>query len=226
MTGTGIPLSYEQVVLRNAESGPVSLDVPAHQTVAVLGNAASGVTRLGALALGLELPSEGRVLVFGEEIARLPRRAALARRRSVGYVPAGGGLLQNLSLEDNLALPLRFGSTLSEREIRSRLNLLLALVRIPDAGELRPAAANQEQRRRAALARALVFDPALLILEQPFDGLPGRVAAELLEVARGGETAEGARRTVFIACHDLPDRLLPRIDGRARLLRSGLVADT
>jgi len=69
---------------------------------------------------------------------------------------------------------------------------------------------NEEERRRAALARAIAFDPALLILEQPFDGLTARVASELLEIARGGESAEGARRTIFITGQEISPLILRR----------------
>jgi len=67
------------------------------------------------------------------------------------------------------------------------------------------------------MARALAFDPELVILEQPFDGLPDRVAAELLEVARGGETAEGSRRTLFVTGQELPTLLRSRVDRLVRV---------
>ena len=85
----------------------------------------------------------------------------------------------------------------------------------------RPAQANEEECRRAALARALAFDPTLLVLEQPFDGLTARTAAEMLEVARGGETAEGARRAIFITGQEIPTVVQRRCDRVYRLTRAG-----
>jgi ABC-type transporter Mla maintaining outer membrane lipid asymmetry ATPase subunit MlaF len=165
------------------------------------------------------------VLLFGEEIARLPYRSLLAFRRRVGYLPADDGLLHNLTLGDNVALPLRYGSDLSEREIRGRLGVMFAMLGIGDAASLRPADATDEQRRRAAIARALAFDPQLLILADPFDGLTIRAASELLDVARGGETSEGARRAVFITGQHIPARLEPRIETRYRLAKGELLTD-
>jgi ABC-type transporter Mla maintaining outer membrane lipid asymmetry ATPase subunit MlaF len=130
--------------------------------------------------------------------------------------------MQNLSLRDNVALPLRFGSDMSDREIEGRLQVALAAARLTRSADLRPAQANEEQRRRAAFARALAFDPELVILDHPFDGLTNRASAELLELARGGETGEGSRRTVFVTGQDLPDNLRPRIELRYRLTR-GLI---
>jgi ABC-type sulfate/molybdate transport systems ATPase subunit len=126
-------------------------------------------------------------------------------------------LLQNLSLRDNILLPLRFGSDFREREIEGRVDVILAQLRIVRVADVRPAQADQEERRRTAMARALAFDPELVILEQPFDGLPDRVAAELLEVARGGETAEGSRRTLFVTGQELPTLLRSRVDRLVRV---------
>jgi ABC-type transporter Mla maintaining outer membrane lipid asymmetry ATPase subunit MlaF len=215
-------LAFDGVVLEGATGAPMSFSVGAHEVVAVTGEAGTGVLRLGPVALGLEQPAAGRSLVYGHEVARLPRRDALAFRRRVGYVPQGDGLLQNLSLAENVALPLRFGSTLSSQEIASRLRVMLAMVRLTEAAELRPAAANGEQRRRAALARALAFDPDLVILTQPFDGLGGRAAAEILELARGGDTPEGARRAVFVTGPQLPERIQARVDVRYRFAGGSL----
>jgi len=190
-----LPLAFESIPIARDASHPFSLEVPEHQTLAVLGDEDSGLGLLGGYALGLERPESGRALVFGTLVASLPEPERLAFRRRVGYLPAGDGLLQNLSLRDNVALPLRFGSAATPRDIEGRVNVILTAVGLTAAAALRPAQANDEERRRAALARAVAFDPALLILEQPFDGLTARVASELLELARGGESAEGARRS-------------------------------
>jgi predicted ABC-type transport system involved in lysophospholipase L1 biosynthesis ATPase subunit len=98
----------------------------------------------------------------------------------------------------------------------------MAQLRLTRASYLRPAQTNAEDRRRAALARALAFDPELVVMEEPFDGLTDRTAGELLEAARGGETAEGGRRTVLVTAASLPALLLSRVDRRLRLVRGRL----
>ena len=203
------------------EGQPVSLEVHAHETVALLGDEDAGVGRLAGWALGLETPPVGRVLVYGEVAADLPPRERLAFRRRVGYLPAGEGLLHNLSLRDNVALPLRFGSSATPRAIDGRVGVMLAAVRVAHVADLRPAEVNEEERRRAALARAIAFDPPLLLLEQPFDGLTPRAAAELLEFVRGGETTQGGRRTVVITAQDLPAVIHRRVERVYRVTRAG-----
>ena len=229
MSGEPLPLVFEGIPLgllpgaTRGGSDPhalFSLEVRPHETVVVLGDETSGVDRLAALALGLDPAPAGRALVWETEIAALSRVRQLAFRRRVGYLPAGDGLLQNLSLRDNIRLPLRFGSDFQPDDIEGRVNVILAQLRLKAVAHFRPAAATEEERRRAALGRALAFDPELVILDQPFDGLGERVAAELLEVARGGDVAEGGRRTVFITGQDLPAKLRPRVE---RLIRLGVV---
>ena len=217
------PLMLEGVPF---EGAPVTLEVRAHETVALLGDEDAGVGRLGGWALGLETPPSGRVLVYGEAAADLPHRERLAFRRRVGYLPAGDGLLHNLTLRDNVALPLHFGSTAAPRAIEGRVNVMLAAVRVAHVADLRPAQVNEEERRRAALARAIAFDPPLVLLEQPFDGLTPRAATELLEFVRGGETTEGGRRTVVITAQDIPAVIHRRVERIYRVTRAGtLVAE-
>lgn len=215
------PLVFDGVPLGTRGAAPFALVVEAHRTVAVLGDEDSGVDRLGAYVMGLDTPPGGRVTVFQTAVHELDAQARLAFRRRVGYLPAGDGLLQNLSLRDNVALPLRFGSDASSAEIDGRVRIILVAVRLLAAADRRPARANEEERRRAALARAIAFDPSLLVLEQPFDGLTARSAAELLEVARGGETAEGARRTILITGQEMPLTVQRRCDRVYRLTRAG-----
>jgi ABC-type transporter Mla maintaining outer membrane lipid asymmetry ATPase subunit MlaF len=225
VTDEPLPLVFEGIALgllpgaKRSGSDPhalFSLEVHPNETVVLLGDQKSGVDGLASLALGLDPSPAGRALVWGTEIAHLSRVKQLAFRRRVGYLPAGDGLLQNLSLRDNIRLPLRFGSDFQPDEIEGRVDVILAQLRLRAVAHFRPAAATEEERRRAALGRALAFDPELVILDQPFDGLGERVAAELLEVARGGEVSEGGRRTVFITGQDLPAMLRPRVE---RLLR-------
>jgi ABC-type sulfate/molybdate transport systems ATPase subunit len=216
------PLVFIDVPLgRHGRS--VSVEVPAHETVAVLGDEDSGVDRLGGWALGLERPPLGAARLFDTVVADLPERERLAFRRKVGYLPAGDGLLQNLSLRDNVALPLRFGSGATPREIDGRVRVMLASVRLTDAAGRRPAALHDEERRRAAFARAMAFDPPLLVLEQPFDGLTARSASELLELARGGIAEGGGRRAVFITGQELPALLHGRLERVYRVSRDGVL---
>jgi phospholipid/cholesterol/gamma-HCH transport system ATP-binding protein len=206
------PLRFENVSLEGLGQDGLTLTIEPHSATSIIGRATTGVNSLGAIALGLVTPIRGRALLYGQVVAEMRRREALAFRRKVGYLPAGDGMLQNLSLGDNVALPLRFGSQFSEREIASRVGLMLSIFGIEDAAQLRPAMATEEQRRRTALARALAFDPPFVILEQFFDGLTPRAGALLLDLALGGISAEGSRRALLITGQYLPERHRARIE--------------
>ncbi|MFC1639693.1 ATP-binding cassette domain-containing protein [Gemmatimonadota bacterium] len=221
----GLPLSFENVALPGMDDPGLCLEIPEHSATAVIGKTSTGVDSLGSFALGLSSPEKGRALLYGKVVSEMPRRHALAFRRKVGYLPAGDGLLQNLTLRDNVALPLRFGSDLSERDTTSRVGLMLSMFGVGNASELRPVQATVEQRRRTALARALAFDPQLVILEQFFDGLTPRAASALLELALGGVTVEGSRRALLVTGRYLPDQLRPRIERRFWIKDGALSTD-
>ena len=220
-----VPLRVENLSLPGLRGDGLNLEVAAHSATSIIGKATTGVNSIGAIALGLTVPSKGRAFLYGEIVAQMPLHKALAFRRKVGYLPAGDGLLQNLTLHDNVALPLRFGSEFSERETTSRVSLMLSLFGVDDVADLRPAAATEEQRRRTALARALAFDPPLVILEQFFDGLTPRAGAILLDLALGGVSAEGSRRALLITGQYLPERLKPRIEYAYRITGGSLTSD-
>ena len=192
-------LEFRDLVLPG-RGAAVTLAVPPHRAVSVVGAEASGVDAMPDYALALRQPARGQVVVYGEDVAKL----------------------SPLSLRDNVALPLRYGSNLTDREIQGRLQVILTLLRIADIADARPAETNEEQRRRTALGRALVFDPQLLILADPFDGLTTRAAAELYEIARGGETGRGARRALFMTGQFVPERIEQRIEVRYRLAGDAL----
>ena len=213
MTEPGAPLlEFHAIPMTGSAAGMFALTVMRHETVVVVGDENSGVDSLVEFALGLEVPAAGTVATFGTDLLTLSRREQLAFRRRLGYLPAGDGLLSNLTLRDNVRLPLRFGSNFKAEEIEGRVDVILAMLRLTRVAAERPAQANEEQRRRAALGRALAFDPELVLLEQPFVGLTDRASAELLEIARGGETGAGGRRTVFITGQDIPMLLRNRVD--------------
>src|SRR5256885_16063717 len=99
------PLVFEGVPLGGRGSQPVTLEIPARATVALLGDEDSGIGRLGGDAPRPDPPPAGRALGFGTEIPRLPDRVRVAFRRRVGSPPAGGALLQYLALRCTAARP-------------------------------------------------------------------------------------------------------------------------
>jgi ABC-type transporter Mla maintaining outer membrane lipid asymmetry ATPase subunit MlaF len=217
------PLEFKAIDLRDRPDHPdhrFNVTIVPGEIVAAVGDEDSGVGDLGAYALGLRRPISGQAVVFGALIADLPYYDLLVFRRRVGYLQVGDGLLQNLTLRDNVALPLRFASDHRMADVEVRVTQLLDDLHLRAAAGLRPAQANEEDRRRTAVARAIALDPDLVVFEAPFDGLTGRAAVDLLEHA--SRRADGTRRTVFLTAQDLVPtirrmmtRVLKVVDGEA-----------
>lgn len=211
------PLVFDRLDLRDRPDHPANrftLTVAPGTVVAAVGDEDSGVGDLGRFALGLQRPLDGRVLVFGAAIADLPYYDLLVFRRRLGYLQIGDGLLQNLSLRDNIGLPLRYASDHRLSEVEGRVERLVESLQLAPVAHLRPAQSNEEDRRRAALARSLALDPELVVLEAPFDGLTGRAAVDILE--RAAQRPDGSPRTVFLTAQDLSSGVRRRI---ARVVR-------
>jgi ABC-type transporter Mla maintaining outer membrane lipid asymmetry ATPase subunit MlaF len=144
----------------------------------------SGPVEAGSAVLralvGVEEPRAGSARVLGERPATLPRDAAAALLARVGFHPRSGALLSNLTLRENLLLPLQFHRRLDPAEAGRAEAAALARFGVAAAPEVRPEDAPLPVRRLVALARATLLDPELLVLDDPFDDLDDDVAADVL----------------------------------------------
>jgi putative ABC transport system ATP-binding protein len=193
----------------------VSLSFAAGSFTAVLGVSGSGKSTLLQCAAGLERPSSGTVRLCGEELTRLShRRQAVLRRQRVGFVFQDLNLLPELTVAENIALPLRLDRRPAERagieRAASRVGLSAAQLR------RRPAELSGGQQQRVAIARALITDPDVVFADEPTGALDPYTAAGVLRLLR--EAADGT--TVVIVTHD-PQ--VTRICDRAVFLYAGRV---
>ncbi len=217
------PLVFRDVSLLGRPDKRFNLTLETGEIVAAVGEENSGTEALGSLALGLTAPATGTVEVFGLPIAELSYYDLLVFRRRLGYLPQGDGLLQNLSLRDNVALPVRFATDHRLREVDAKVTQLIEDFRLRPIAGLRPAQANEEDRRRAAAARAVALDPKLVILELPFVGLTGRAAADLLD--RVSRAEDGGRRTLLLTSRDLTPSVRGLVTRAVRVVEGVAVED-
>jgi putative ABC transport system ATP-binding protein len=175
----------------------VSLEFPAGSFTAVLGVSGSGKTTLLQCAAGLERPSSGRVFLYGTDPASLSdRKRTLLRRRHAGFVFQDLSLLPELTVADNIALPLRLG----HRHV-SRAGIENAAARVGlSTAQLRrlPPELSGGQQQRAAIARAWLSRPEVIFADEPTGALDPYTAQRVLRLLR--ETADDA--TVIIVTHD------------------------
>jgi ABC-type transporter Mla maintaining outer membrane lipid asymmetry ATPase subunit MlaF len=158
---------------------PLDFVLHSGDALVLSGSGASGKSRALSWCLGNAVPAFGQVRVFGCDSSRLPSEERERLRQRIGYVPQHGGLLHNLSLYDNIALPVRWHRRLGPA---AGLETVAAAYEwmglpLPDDGPVTSAPALV--RQIAALARALLFAPELLLLDEPDSGLDEASADEL-----------------------------------------------
>ncbi len=177
------PVVFENVSCVGArDSAPLftglSFTLARGEALVLTGAIGRGKSTALRLALGAGRPSRGQVRIWGKDPARLNRDENAELRQRIGYVAQSGALISNLTLFENLVLPLRYHREPPEEEVRQAAETALALVGIEKLPEVIPPLANRHLQRRVALARALILQPELLILDAPTDGFDERSAVE------------------------------------------------
>ena len=172
----------------------------------VAGQQQSGKSDLLMTAAGLLLPARGSCRVFGCETDSFGE-AQLAERLRVGFVFAGGKLFSQLTVAENVALPLRYQKNLSATEAAREVETLLKIMELTPFAHSTSANLAANWRQRAALARALILKPELLLLDQPLGGLGVRHRQWLLQfleqLQRGHEWLGGRPLTIIASTDDL-----------------------
>jgi len=148
----------------------LDLVVPRGGNQLVTGPSGSGKSRLLKVVAGTEQPARGRVSVGGVAVWPGSGAFALMGKVRVGFAFATGGLLSNLSLWDNVALPLRFSGVPAEA-LQGRVDGALERLGLAAVAGLRPHAVSASARKHGNLARVLAYDPDLILLDDPIEGL-------------------------------------------------------
>ena len=162
----------------------LSFEVRRGETLAVMGPSGTGKSVVLRHVIGLLQPDRGSVEVEGQEVSRLPRKELSALRRRMGFLFQEGALINWLSVGENVALPLRENTRLSEAEIRAKVQAKLELVRIPDAWNKMPSQISGGMKKRVGLARALITDPEIVLYDEPNAGLDPEISHSINELIR------------------------------------------
>jgi len=173
---------------------PTDLAVEPGEFFSLIGPSGSGKTTLLGTIAGLTPPSSGRIEVNGENVAGLP-----PYRRNVGMVFQNYALFPHMSIFDNVAFPLR-ARNLPPAEIASRVERMLKTVRLPDVADRRPSQLSGGQQQRVALARAAVYDPRILLMDEPLGALDKNLREEMQFEIKGFHRQIDA--TVLYVTHD------------------------
>lgn len=183
----------------------LTLSIPRGKVTAVMGPSGTGKTTLLKLISGQLTPSQGRVLVDGMNVHQLARQDLFSLRQRMGMLFQSGALLTDLSVFENIALPLREHTQLCESAIRSLVLMKLEAVGLRGASELRPAELSGGMSRRVALARAVALDPQMIFYDEPFAGQDPIGMGVLVRLIRTLNDAMGL--TSVVVTHDVDEVL-------------------
>ncbi len=177
----------------------IDLEVGRGEYVAVMGPSGSGKSTLMHILGCLDTPTKGSYRLAGEEVAELSRgRLAELRNRFIGFVFQAFNLLPRASLQRNVELPLLYGGVGGD-ERRAKAREILNRVGLGDRGRSLPSQLSGGQRQRAAVARALVTGPALLLADEPTGNLDQGTGGEVMELF---DELNRAGQTVILVTHD------------------------
>jgi len=186
----------------------------------VFGASGSGKTTFLNLVGALERPDEGTIRIAGEDISRLGRRAAARfRARRIGFVFQNYQLLPEFSILENVTLAARFGGA-SVSEAGRRAKELLAAVGLADRLRHRPNELSGGEQQRAAIARALVNSPGLLLADEPTGNLDSKTGDEVIRLF-GELRTKDPELTILMITHNrdlaaFADKTVELVDGRLK----------
>ncbi len=198
----------------------VSMCVEAGEIRVVLGPSGCGKTTLLKHIIGLLEPESGSVRLFGQDIVELTEDELADVLTRVGMLFQGGALIQSLTLLENVMLPLREHTKLDAESLELTARIKLSVVGLGRFTDLRPAEISGGMRKRAALARALAQDPAVLFCDEPTAGLDPVTAAGIDRLLLDLREALGI--TVVVISHELTS--IRRLADRVTMLHGGSVA--
>lgn len=192
----------------------IDLTIRRGEFFALLGPSGCGKTTLLRMIAGFEEPSSGRIFIDGVDVAGIP-----AYRRTVNMVFQNYALFPHLTVNQNVGFGLRTQRKMKSSEISSRVEQALNMVRLKEFGNRYPEELSGGQQQRVALARGIVNEPAVLLLDEPLSALDPQIRNEMQ--AEIGRLQKELRMTFIMVTHDQNEALA--LSDRVAVLRNGKI---
>ena len=193
LSATGLTKTYRLGRVDVPALRGVDVTVERGEFIAITGPSGSGKSTLMHILGCLDTPTSGRYALDGEDVAGLRgKQLAQVRNRKVGFVFQTFNLMPRLTVEENVALPLKYRGGMTRAERRRRALALLERLGLDDRVGHRPDELSGGQRQRVAIARALIGEPAIVMADEPTGNLDSQAGANVLatfdELNRAGHT--------------------------------------
>ena len=229
MSEPTIQLRSISKAFRSAGGGPpnvvlrdVSLNVPQGCLYGLIGPGAAGKSVLLKMVTGLMKPDQGTVMVDGHDVTQATELELQKIRLKIGMLFQNNALFDNLTVNDNIAFPLRRLTDLPESTIQERVVERLACVAMNGFGDRMPAGLSGGQKKRIGVARATIAQASIVLYDEPAAGLDPVTSQKIFELLRAEQRAANA--TVIMVSSDL-DRLLTVTDRVGMMYRGELIFD-
>lgn len=203
---------YESVVLKD-----VAMDIYEHDFIAIMGPSGAGKSTLLNLLSTLDKPSRGQIILDGVDVTRVGnRQLSVIRRDKIGFIFQEYNLLDNMTLQDNIALPLSLNGKKS-REILEKVDKMADMFGLSAHLNKYPYQLSGGQKQRGASARALITEPRILFADEPTGNLDSKTELEVISLLKACVNEYG--QTLIMITHDetiaqMADRILVIEDGK------------
>jgi phospholipid/cholesterol/gamma-HCH transport system ATP-binding protein len=199
----------------------VNLKTRSQEIMTIMGKSGCGKSVLVKHIIGLLKPDSGSILVNGVDITKLDMKEMDLIRDRLGVLFQGGALFDSMSVEENVAFPLNEKTGLGKSEIRNRVMRALEDVGLKEMGGKNPAELSGGMKKRAALARALITEPSLVIFDEPTTGLDPIISRSIHRLISA--THEKYGYTAMIISHEVPG--IFEITDRVAMLHNGVIEE-
>jgi len=197
----------------------LTLDVRRSELLAIVGGSGSGKSVFLKHLAGLIRPDRGSIRIDGIELVRAGSQQIRDLHRKMGYLFQDGGLLNSLTVYDNVALPLRETTSRGDEEIRARVTESLARLGVSGTESKMPQELSGGMKKRAGLARAIVEERSFFFFDEPTSALDPVTAMAIRDLIR--EVHDRWKSTSLVVTHDL--RLVQKVADRVAFLHEGAI---